>query len=331
MTKFSLLFFSLFYPSSVICWTLSKPALAPKVSGHGCCNLSEEKLLLFGGLKEDRTATNDLWTYKDHEWNLQNAMAAGPGPRMYMGVELLGDKVFVVGGWDPEAKGSGGTFKDEVWSLDPAKLEWTECDKLPCGPISRHTAVAVGDSIIIHTFKPGEEGVVVLQHDGTSKVQATTGDAPAGMSMCSAAALNDHQMILFGGSTKTQQMSNDVFVLDTKTWKWTKLQPKGKHLPSPRASSCMARVDDSSVLVFGGASLKPEGYAGGAGLMGSNDTYMLKVKGNTAEWNLLEDEPRPEGRLACTLNHLPDKRLLLTGGWDPTSAETFDDGCIFEL
>jgi hypothetical protein len=329
MSKIIIPLLLLIIAPSVFSWTLTKPALAPKVSGHGCCNIGE-KLLLFGGLKEDRTATNELWIYQAGKWRLKKASNAGPGPRMYVGVEKLGDKVFVVGGWDPEAKGSGGTFKDEVWSLDPDKLTWAPCNKLPCGPISRHTTVTVGDSIIVHTFKPDEEGLVILKSDGTSHVQATTGDAPVGLSMCSAAALNDHQMLLFGGSTKTQQMSNDVFLLDTKSWKWTKLQSEGD-IPPPRASSSMARVNDSSVVVFGGAGLKPAGYEGGAGLMGSNETYMVSVKGDVAEWKLVDHESLPGGRVAGTLNLLPNNHFLLTGGWDPATAETFDDGCTFEL
>lgn len=330
-TEITILLFLLFFPVSASSWALIKPALAPKVSGHGCCNLGNDKLLLFGGLKEDRTATNELWIYDDSKWSLTKRQENGPGPRMYVGVEVLGDNVFVVGGWDPESKGSGGTFKDEVWSLDPESLKWKECDKLPCGPVSRHSTVRVGDSIIIHTFQPDAEGLVVLKSDGTSHVQATTGEAPVGLSMCSAAALNDHQMLLFGGSMKSQEMSNKVFLLDTNTWKWTKLrQSQGDHHP-PRASSCMARIDDTSVLIFGGAGLKPSGYEGGAGLIGSNKSHILTVNGDIVEWKRVGDKSAPRGRVAGTLNHLSNNKFLLTGGWDPETAETFADGCTLEI
>lgn len=312
-------------------WNLFQPALAPKVCGHGCCNVGSDKLLLFGGLKEDRTATNELWLYEKKKWELMIPSEKGPGPRMYVGMAFLNSKVYVMGGWDPEAKGSGGSFKDEIWSLNPATLEWAQCGKLPCGPISRHTAVKVGDSIIMHTFKPGDEGVVVLRDDGTCHAQATSGDAPEGLSMCTAAALTDHEMIIFGGSTKTQQMSNDVYVLDTKTWVWTKLQATGS-IPPPRASSSMARIDDRSAIVFGGAGLRPEGYGGGAGLMGSDETYVLSLQDDgAAEWSWVNVDSPPRARIAASLNYMSENEVLLTGGWDPSTTEMFDDACTLKL
>lgn len=316
-------------------WTLASPPVAPKVSGHGICRSGNDNLLLFGGLKEDRKVTNDLWIHQDNEWKLlQQQSKDGPGPRMYVRAAALDDQVFVMGGWDPEAKGSGGTFKDEVWSLNQDTLEWKACDPLPCGPVSRHTAVTVGDKVIVHTFKPGDEGTVVLTSDGTSHVQATTGDAPQGLSMCCAAALNDHQMVLFGGSTKTQEMSRDSYLLDTNTWEWTKLESKGD-APTPRASPSMARIDDSSVLVFGGAGLRPQGYEGGAGLIGSDETFKLSIQnGKVAEWTLVQnDATKPRARVAASLDLIPGEahKYLLSGGWDPATAETFDDANTLEL
>jgi hypothetical protein len=65
--------------------------------------------------------------------------------------------------------------------------------------------------------------------------------------------------------------------------------------------------------------------------MGSNETYIVNVKGDVAEWKLLDQESLPGGRVAGSLNLLPNNHFLLTGGWDPATAETFDDGCTFEL
>jgi hypothetical protein len=331
-----------------------RPFASPKISGHALCKIpGENGLLLFGGLLSDRTATNALWQYSNGEWKAVESKnkKEGPGPRMYATASALEEDglVYIVGGWDPEEKGSGGSFKDEIWSINPQTLEWKLCGQLPCGPISRHTGVTVGNCIVIGTYKPGDEGVVVLKAGGTCQLQPTTGEAPVGLSMCSAAALNDHQMILFGGSTKTQQLSDAVYLLDTKKWEWTKLtlttaaaKEGTTSTPAPTASSCMAPVDATSVLIFGGAGIKPTGYEGGSGLMATPNTWLLSVdaNGQTAHWKLCnsdsdDDEAKhPRGRVAASLHPIPGistSEFLLTGGWDPATAETFEDSWTWSM
>ena len=318
----------------------SSGQLLPKVSGHGCCDMGDnQRLLLFGGLLSDRTATNDVWIWNDGTWTPQHDSSKnGPGPRMYATASRLGDKIYVMGGWDPEAKGSGGTFKDEVFALDmtASSLQWSKLDPLPCGPVSRHTSCTVGDQIVVHTYKEGDDCVLVLQADGTCRKQPTTGDVPIGISMCSAAALGENKMVLYGGSTKTQEFSEFVYLLDTNTWKWTRLESRGDQLPTAPTSTCMAAVGDGETcLVFGGAGMSEGGYQGGAGLQGSDDTWKLRVVDNRyAEWNRLESSSQvPRARVAASLNRVPGEtsKFLLMGGWDPATAETFDEPWIIEL
>ena len=65
------------------------------------------------------------------------------------------EEFVVCGGWDPGAKGSGGSFTDAVHALNLDTLEWMRDDPLPCGPVSRHGAAAVDGRIFIHTFREG--------------------------------------------------------------------------------------------------------------------------------------------------------------------------------
>ena len=246
---------------------------------------------------------------------------------MYAAGAVLDGSLFVFGGWDPEAPGSGGSFKDEIWRLDLDHLRWSQLDvPLPTGPVSRHTACTVGDKIVLHTFR----STVVYEH-GTVREQRTTGEAPDGFSMCAAAPLGSDSMLVFGGSTKTQGMSADAYVLDTASWHWRRLNPTGDARPSPRASCSIAALDGSTCLVFGGAGLGGGGYEGGAGLTAFDELYTVSVDGDEATWSHLDNPSSPSARVAAALTPLPSGAFLLHGGWDPKTKATYDQSAILML
>jgi len=167
---------------------------------------------------------------------------------------------------------------------------------------------------------------------GEIKKQETTGeDQPTGYSMCALSSLSNAKMILFGGSTKTQQMSQDAYCLDTKTWVWSKLINVGDEegiIPPPIASCCAASIMGQSgnqVLIFGGASIGSEGYEGGMGLIPQDEAWVLTVDtdNNIAQWSKIDCQAKPPGRVAASLSPI-DRSFLLQGGFDPKSRSTFD-------
>lgn len=217
---------------------------------------------------------------------------------------------------------------------------WTKLTAMPGGPASRHTAVTVGNKIVVQTYK----GTLVLEK-GEMREQPTSGDSPVGFSMASAVALDDHTMLHIFGSTREQGMTADVYALDTNTWTWTKLRAEGD-VPGPRSSASAARLDENSVVVFGGAGLGGD-YDGGKGLKAFNEVYKLTVRNfpkaedtptddslaarlgvsssplfnpeaaaaaqkveepklDHALWKKVEAEPRPEPRVAASLTPLTE-------------------------
>ena len=76
-------------------------------------------------------------------------------------------------------------------------------------------------------------------------------------------------MIVFGGAAKSGEMVNDVYVLNTATWKWQAVETSVKFAqslpwgegPSPRAGSCACGVGGArpGVVVYGGAEQKEGG------------------------------------------------------------------------
>jgi hypothetical protein len=255
---------------------------------------------------------------------------------MYSAAGILDGVMYLFGGWDPGAPGSGGEFLNDVWKLDLVTKVWKNTGiELPF-PVSRHAACAVGDKIVIHTY----QGVLLFQVDGNSgkiTMQETSGDSPDGLSMCAQVAMGETGVLIFGGSTKTQQLSGATYYLDTGTWTWTQLKNSGDGTPSARASSCSAAVADKQAIVFGGASIGSDGYERGKGLMPLSDTWLVTVDKNagTAEWKQVAmSDIGPEARLAASLTCIygeGGKRLLLQGGYDSVSKETFGEPWVLSI
>lgn len=330
-------------PSGVAAgWSWSKVPLAkaPKVSGQSVGSLGNQGIILFGGLTgpAGSPCTDDTWHWTEESWTLldQESGAARPRIRMYGASAVLGDKMYLFGGWDPGAPGSGGEFLDDVWEFDPVTSSWKMMDiRLPY-PVSRHTACTIsaagssGDaSIILHTYK----GILTFEVTGDGKaklVEKETTGGPDGYSMCAISPLGTSKMLLYGGSTKTQQLAQDAYVLDCKEWVWMKLSNVGEQVPPPLASACAAQLEDDQVLIFGGASIGPTGYEGGMGLIPQDGTWRLSVKDNEATWQPIDTPVKPEGRVAASFCLIGSSCFLLQGGYDPLGKKTFEEPWILK-
>lgn len=324
-------------PTNSWAWSsLSSPqatlAAAPHVSGHSVATVAPDRILLFGGLtgSAGSPVTNDLWcfTTDDQEWKPLMTANEGPSRRMYAASAVLNDHFYVTGGWDPGAPGSGGVFLEDVWKLCLTTMEWTkEAKPMPCGPVSRHSACTLGDgdNIVVHTFRG------TLVHDGNFlREQRTTGETPEGLSMCAMIPMGDDSLILVGGSTKTQALSNDVYLLNTVSWEWRKMRCEPGTGPAPLASPCGSSIDPKRCVLFGGATLNTSGYQGGAGLRAKDQTWLLTLEGD--DWvTWTEVDNGPEGRVAASLSPLAGGKFVLQGGWDPTTKSTFDTPWILDM
>lgn len=135
----------------------------------------------------------------------------------------------------------------------------------------------------------------------TIKRQPTTGTAPSPRGLHSAALLNPQTLIVFGGAAQDGTMSNQVFGLNLETFEWTEFQvtTAARKCPDARASPCFVGINDSSMLIFGGAKYKKDG----SGLEGCDDTYKLEIdtEEKTCAWERLDTKKSPPGRNAATL------------------------------
>ena len=338
------------------------------------------KILSFAGYAEEnvgaslvRYVVNDLWEFlpyqqENSEWGWTQRLATGadeesPGPRLAFAMTALpsSSNAFVLGGWDPQVPGTGGVILDDVSMLNSDSLKWskpTDAEKnklstIPDGPTSRHVAVALSDdTICLHNHRC-DDHVFLLQtsSDDENKVrwqrQKTSGEAPSSRGLHCAAAIGTN-MCIFGGAAQSGSMSNEAFVLDSTTWKWTKIDG-GEKGPAPRAGACLCALDDNSVLLFGGA-MPTEG-----GLLGLNDVWVLHVddlKTGKGRWECLiehkivendSSSAFPPGRNAATLSEIDatmlpvgitsaksDKFYILQGGWAPFR-KTYNDLFVLQI
>ena len=109
---------------------LAEDRRGPCVSGATAATLPDGRggTYLFGGLSNSGVATNELWLFNEGDdelcgtiggecgagegpgWQLVETAGTPPPPRMYSASVVADDNtLLIVGGWDPGAKGSGGT------------------------------------------------------------------------------------------------------------------------------------------------------------------------------------------------------------------------------
>ena len=124
-------------------------------------------------------------------------------------------------------------------------------------------------------------------------------------------------VILFGGSFGNLSYSNETWAWDGL--RWTRIQTQ--HRPAPRngaaLSSDRAR---GGVLLFGGASLKPDAGPGEAGVP-LGDTWSLAG----GDWTELKPATSPTARANAVLAPDPDgaRLILFSGGSCPFGSETW--------
>ncbi|KAG8469756.1 hypothetical protein KFE25_006211 [Diacronema lutheri] len=341
-------------------WRAASPRAAPSPprSGHLACADGDGRVWLFGGYAEvrrdgprhlpialEREPTDDLWLFDGEGWSCVAPPSAGgedarPGPRLCSAGAVVDGELLLFGGWDPRPAGTGGAILGDAWALDLKTRVWRRLADMPRGPTSRHVACRVGDHLLVHTHRCASALLRWDRAAGRLVEQPTTGDAPSARGLHVAAALSAHEMLVFGGASQAGAMSDEAFILDTRSWAWSAVRGAGAG-PSPRAGAAAAAAGDGRAVVFGGAE---RAARGGGGLLARGDAWLFEAgrAGQPPCWSLLAaDAPaggttaRPRARNAATLSPLAPApggapRLLLHGGWQPF-VETYGDTHVLEL
>jgi len=135
-------------------------------------------------------------------------------------------------------------------------------------------------------------------------------------------------VLLYGGSTG-DKYSSDTYRLDTKTCEWTKLKTISNDHPRALIDAGITSIGKNQCILYGGASLN-----GRQQTTVCDETWLLTVNNDKANWeriaNLPEDAVEsgsvplcPEGRTLASLLATSSDELVLQGGYNPLTKQTY--------
>ncbi len=142
---------------------------------------------------------------------------------------------------------------------------------------------------------------------------------PAGRAFHAACALGSRVYIFAGHvylpEQKRLHQFNDLWVLDTDSWQWERLDASPDHpSPSPRDRSSIVPLDDHRLLIYGGADAANKRL---------DDVWIYDL--NSSSWSevIISSGSKPRARCSSTLFSLGN-RILIFGG-DMTSIGPSND------
>ncbi|KAF8065913.1 protein phosphatase 2C 68 [Scenedesmus sp. PABB004] len=295
--------------------------------------------IIFGGYTEDadkqRAPSNEAWGFRSdaQAWErIAHASAAAPRPRLVAQAVVVGDALWLIGGWDSSVSGPDA-FLSDVWRLDLSTWAWEAV--VPAGEalagISRFQAAAVGAKIFIHTHRC-DDHVLLLDTaapggPALSKAPLAPGSpAPSSRGLHSMVALRDG-LYLFGGAPQSGPMLDDCWRLDLGSMAWER-RAGG---PAARCSAAAAAVGGRYMLIVGGAF-----YGAGGGLEMLGDVALYDSEADAWATPAVAGAP-PAARNAAVMLPLPHgdggagggARLLLQGGWR-AFVESYNDTFLQE-
>ncbi|KAG2184016.1 hypothetical protein INT44_009027 [Umbelopsis vinacea] len=157
---------------------------------------------------------------------------------------------------------------------------------------------------------PGLQSIADL----TTQIRTTTGDIPPPLVGASSTVVNDSLYVFAGRTVSSRRMTNDLYVLDLKTYVWSRFIPPPDSEPAPKPRYFhSASVYEGKIIFFGGM-----GYSrtSSEGLCALDDVCWLDT--TEMEWHYVESLPtlfnaRPR---YAHLSTISGNRLIIVGGQD---------------
>jgi host cell factor len=262
--------------------TISGLPPAPRY-GHSAI-LAGSNVIIFGGRGEKGVHFRDLHALDSLKMAWLNGPEGGAAPsgRLDHSATLVGNKMFVFGGWN------GTDYYNDLYVLDLESMAWSRpstSGAIPC-PRMGHCAVLAGNTLIVQGGFYFDE----------AKHRA------AGMRM---------------GTMLSQCYQNDIRMLDTETFVWDRLNVSG--VPPPPCFGHSMEVSGNDIIVFGGwggfASKKQPPEA-----LENSCEYFVILNTDQMTWERgqyigLPPPPR-YGHSATAIG----PHILIFGGWESNQA-----------
>lgn len=237
----------------------SEVSLGPgKRWGHTCNYVKDGKLLyVFGGFSADQVHSNDVHVFDTvkRTWSKPLVKGTPPTPRDSHSCTTIGSRLFVFGGTD------GNKPLDDLCVLDTLSNTWIVPAVNGEGPRARegHGAALVGKRLFIfggcgisleNQCEEYMNDVYILDTEiFVWKCAKTTGIIPSPRDNHTCSTWRN-KIIVIGGEDTSDCYLSDVYMLDSDTLLWERIDTSG-HWLAPRAGHTTVSISNQ-LFVFGG-------------------------------------------------------------------------------
>jgi host cell factor len=196
-----------------------------------------------------------------------------PLGRLNHSASLIGTKMYIFGGWNKDV------FFNDLFVLDLAAMAWTQPETSGPAPLPRmgHVATVVGTNVLI------QGGFYYDKSQVSDKM----------------------------GSRLKESYLNDLRVLDTESFVWSRLRVSG--VPPRHCYGHSMDISGSDILVFGGYGVFQK-------VQGDVTDYFVILDTDTMTWNRVPvNGAPPQQRYGHTSTPI-GPHLLVFGGWEKMKA-----------
>lgn len=189
------------------------------------------------------------------EWKGIQQEGSLPSPREGASLNPVGDTCYLHGGVDNE---DTTTCAEGLFMFTPASSTWERLNATGSLPSAQSSATVVYNKMLV-TFGGIINGIAqnCLHSLDVGSLEWTMIEA----SGCPPPARCDHSLCVIGGkilltagSGSDDLWFNDIYLLETVSWQWSKVELKGEVKPSPRDYATLSAVADKYLVQFGGFS-----------------------------------------------------------------------------
>ncbi|CAF2064740.1 unnamed protein product [Brassica napus] len=210
---------------------------------HSCTTVGDH-LFVFGGT-DGKNHLKDLHVLdtSSHTWKCVDARGEGPEAREAHSATLVGKRIFIFGGCGKASGSDDEVFYNDLFILNTETLTWQRAETTGNPPSARdsHTCSAWKNKIIVVGGEDLDDyyysDVHILDTETfVWKQMKTLGQVLTPRAGHVTVAL-ERNLFVFGGFTDSQNLYDDLYVLDVETGVWSKLVHAIEEGPSARFSA----------------------------------------------------------------------------------------------